>query len=113
MDHGDFEDLLRGTTSDKVLCDKAINIAKSSKYDEYQRGLVLMVYKCFDKKSSSANASATRTRSETLATQNKFEGGGIKNENISNQAKELHKPITRKLKKKKSPLFFYRQYLWY
>ena len=45
MADGDFKDLPRGTASDKVLRDKAFNIAKSPKYDEYQRGLVLMLYK--------------------------------------------------------------------
>ena len=29
---------------------KAFNIAKDLKYDEYQRGLGSMVYDCFDKK---------------------------------------------------------------
>ena len=33
------------TASDKVLRDKAFNIAKNPKYDEYQRGLASMVYK--------------------------------------------------------------------
>ena len=57
--------------------DKAFNIAKNPKYDGYQRGLASMVYKFFDKKTA-----ATRTRSETWATQNKFDGSGIKIENI-------------------------------
>ena len=35
--------------SDKVLRDKAFNIAKTPKYDGYQRGLVSMVFKSFDK----------------------------------------------------------------
>ena len=54
---------------------KAFNIARNSKYDGYQRGPASMVYKHFDKKTSSR---------------------GIKNENISNKesAKELQKPIT-------------------
>ena len=30
--------------------DKALNIAKNPEYDGYQCGIVLMVYKCFDKK---------------------------------------------------------------
>ena len=49
-----------------------------------------MVYKCFDKKSASlADKSAS--------------GSSIINENMSNKelAKELHKPITGKFKKKK------------
>ena len=44
MVYGDFKDLPRRTTSDKVLCDKAFNVAKYPKY-WYQRGLVSMVYK--------------------------------------------------------------------
>ena len=36
--------------ADKVLRDKAFNIAKNPKYDGYQTGLASMVYKCFDKK---------------------------------------------------------------
>ena len=51
MAHGDFKDLARRTASDKVLGDKAFNIAKSPKYGGYQRGLPSMVYKFFDKKS--------------------------------------------------------------
>ena len=51
MAYGDFKDLARRTASDKVLRDKAFNIAKNPKYDGYQRGLVSMVYKFFDKKS--------------------------------------------------------------
>ena len=38
--------------SDKVLRDKAFNIAKNPKYDGYQRGLASMVYNFFDKKSA-------------------------------------------------------------
>ena len=45
MAYGDFKDLARRTASDKVLRDKAFNIAKNPKYDGYQRGLASMVYK--------------------------------------------------------------------
>ena len=38
------------TASDKILRDKTFNIAKNQKYDAYQRGMSLMVYKFFDKK---------------------------------------------------------------
>ena len=51
MAYGDFKDLERRTSSDKVLRDITFNIAKNPKYDGYQRGLASMVYKCFDKKS--------------------------------------------------------------
>ena len=50
MAYGDFKDLKRGTYSDKVLGDRAFNIAKNPKYGWYQRGLASMVYKFFDKK---------------------------------------------------------------
>ena len=49
MAYGDFKDLTR-TTSDKILRNKALNIAKNPKYDGYQRGLASMVYNFFDKK---------------------------------------------------------------
>ena len=48
MTYGDFKDLTRRTASDKILCDEAFNIAKNPKYDGCQRGIVSMVYKCFD-----------------------------------------------------------------
>ena len=50
MAYGDFKDLARITASDKVLRDKAFNIAKNLKYDGYQKGLASMVYNFFDKK---------------------------------------------------------------
>ena len=40
MTYGDFKDLNRKTFADKVLRDKAFNIAKDPKYNGYQRGLV-------------------------------------------------------------------------
>ena len=49
MAYGDFKDLARRRATDKVLKDKAFNIAKNLKYDEYQRGFVSMVYKVFIK----------------------------------------------------------------
>ena len=51
------------------------------KYDGYQRGLASMVYKFFDKKSI---------------------GSGIANEPNYQLVNELHKPIIRKFKKRKT-----------
>ena len=59
-----YKELNRRTFADKVLRDKAFNIVKDPKYDGYQRGLVSMFYKCFDKKTS---------------------GSSIKNENTPNK----------------------------
>ena len=51
-----FKDLQRITFSDKILRDKAFNIAKNPKYDGYQTGLASMVCKFFDKKSKGSGA---------------------------------------------------------
>ena len=80
MAYGKSKDLVKRTQSDKVLKDKAFKIASDPKYDGYQRGLASMVYKFFDKKSS---------------------GSGIVNEPNYQLANELHKPIIRKLKKRR------------
>ena len=48
MAYRDFKYLARRTTFEKVLRDKAFNIAKNRKYYGYQRVLASMVYKFFD-----------------------------------------------------------------
>ena len=53
MPYGGFKDLKKRTAPDKVLRHKAFNFAKDPKYDGYQRGLVFMVYKFFNKKTKS------------------------------------------------------------
>ena len=50
MNYGDFKDLTRRTTSDKILREKAFNIVKNQKHNRYQSGPVSMVYENFDKK---------------------------------------------------------------
>ena len=76
MAYRDFKDIARRTASDKVLRDKAFNIAKDPKYDGCQRGLASMVYKFFDKKSKCGGVNIPLELNEQLA-------------------KELHKPIIR------------------
>ena len=61
--YGDFKYLARRATSDKILRDKAFNIAKISNYDGYPRGLPSTVYKFF-----AENFFALNARSETLPT---------------------------------------------
>ena len=41
--YSDSKNLIKRTQSDKILRDKAFNIAKDPKYDGYQRGLASMV----------------------------------------------------------------------
>ena len=48
--YGNFKNLTRRTISDKMLHNKAFKIANNPKYDEYQCGPALIVYKFFDKK---------------------------------------------------------------
>ena len=50
MAYGDFKTLTKRTAADKVLRNKAFNIAKDPKYDGYQRRLTSMVSNFFDKK---------------------------------------------------------------
>ena len=54
MAYEDFNDLPRRTIADKILRDKAFNIAKNPKYDRYQNELASMVFKFLDKKSPNA-----------------------------------------------------------
>ena len=48
----DFKGLPRRTASDKVLCDKAFNIASNPKYNECHCRLALTVYKFLHRKST-------------------------------------------------------------
>ena len=63
MVYRDFKDIKRRTASDKILRDKAFNIAKNPKYDGYQRGLASMVYKFFDKKSKGGGVTTLANKS--------------------------------------------------
>ena len=81
MVYGDFKGLTKRTAANKVLKNKAFNIAKDPKYEAHQRGLASMVYKFFDKKTA---------------------GSGVKSIPQNEQlAEELHKAIIRKFKKRK------------
>ena len=73
MAYGETRDLVKRPQLNKVLKDKAFEIASDPNYDGYQRAS--MVYKFFDKKSS---------------------GSGIINDPKYQLANELHKPIIRK-----------------
>ena len=98
MAYGDFKNLPRRTASDKMLRDKAFNIAKNPKYDGFERGFASIVCKLFDKKSS--GSAITRAWLKTLDTQDKSD---FKNKIKSHQelAEELGKPIIRKFEKRK------------
>ena len=48
--YSDSKDLAKGTILDKILINRAYEIAVNPKYDGYQRGLASMMYKFFYKK---------------------------------------------------------------
>ena len=89
--YSDSKDLTKRAVADKILRNRAFNIAKDKKYDGYQIGLASMVYKFFDKKSKGSGAKHVNTK---LATQNQ------------QLAEELHKPIIRKFEKRKVHVAF-------
>ena len=76
--YADHKDLINRTKSDKVLRDKAYNIASNPEYDGYQRCLASMLYKFFDKKSI----------------------GSVINSSLI-LANELHKPVIKEFYKRK------------
>ena len=65
MAYGDFKDLLKRTSSGKLLRNKAFNIAKNPKYDGYKRGLVSMIYKFFDKMSNGSGITMLQNKQLT------------------------------------------------
>ena len=67
MAYGDFKDLKRRTFPDKVLIDKAFNIAENPKHNGYQRGLASMVQKFFDKRTKgSGRPSSSASQSNKI-----------------------------------------------
>ena len=85
-----FQDLPKRTTTDKVLKNKAFNIAKDPKYDGYQRGLASIVHKFFDKKTKGSGITNLANKSAMKSIP--------QNEQL---AGELHKPIIKTFKKEK------------
>ena len=79
--YSDSKNLTKRTVADKILKNKAFDIAKDLKCDGYQRGLASMAYKFFDSKVSGSGAK--------LIPENK------------QLANELDKPIIRKFEKRR------------
>ena len=75
--YSDSKDLAKEAIWDKILTDRAYEIARNHKYHGYQRALASMIYKIFDEK----------TGSEVNV-----------NEEL---AEELHKPVIKKIKRRK------------
>ena len=77
------KDLAKSTGSDKILKDRAYEIALNHKYDGYQRGLASMKYKNFDNKTG---LEATSKRDKNAKEV---------------QAQEWNKPLIKKFKIRK------------
>ena len=90
MVYGESKDLAKRTKSEKVLRDKAFEIASDPKCDRYQRGLVSMVYKFFDQKCS---------------------GSGVAIEPNYQPANKIYRQIIRKRNRRKVYLSF-RDNIW-
>ena len=88
MAYGKSKDLAKRTQSDKALKDKALSIASDPKYDGYQRGLVSMVYKFLNEKSSGSDVGTSLANKSATEPNYQF-------------ANELHREIIRKFKKRK------------
>ena len=84
--YADHKYLINRTEADKVLKDKAYDIASNPEYDGYQRGLASMVYKFFDKKSTGSGFKKLKNTTKPSS---------------SILADELHKPVYIKFKKRK------------
>ena len=82
--YADHKDLINRAKLDKVLRDKAYDIASNPEYDCDQRGLASMVYKFFDKKSMGSGMAKDTTKPSS-----------------SILANELDKPIIKKFDKRK------------
>ena len=94
--YADHKDLINRTEADKVLRDKAHDIASNPEYDGYQRGLARMVYTFFDKKSTAEPSSLERTGSGFKKLKNTTEPSALARSS-STLANERHKPIIRKI----------------
>ena len=84
--YANHKDLINTTEADKVLRDKAYDIASNPKYDGYQRGVASMVYKFFDKKSMGSGFKKLKNTTKPSS---------------SILADKRHKPIIRKFDKRK------------
>ena len=95
MAHWDFKYLPRRTALDKILLDKAFEIAKNPKHDGHQRRIFSKIYKFFDAKF-------------TLLIDKSCSGDASKSKIMSNQelSEELHKPIIINFEKWKLHSFF-------
>ena len=89
--YADHKDLINRTKSDKFLRDKVYDIATNPEYDVYQRGLASMMYNFFDKKSMGSGVKKLKDTAKPSSLEC----------SSSILADELHKPVIKKIIKRK------------
>ena len=87
--YADHKDLINRTEADKVLKDKAYDIASNPEYDGYKRGLASVVYKFLDKKSMGSGIAKDTAEPSAVACSSLI------------LAYELDKPVVKKFNKRK------------
>ena len=96
LTYAEHKDLINRTEADKVLRDKAYDIASNPEYDGSQRGLASMVYKFFDKKSTAEPSSGSGFKK----LKNTAEPSALARSSLI-LTDSRHKPIIRKFNKRK------------
>ena len=94
--YADNKDLINRTKADKVLKDKAYNIASNPEYDCYQRGLASMVYNFFDSKVALPDKKSMGSGTAEPSSLERI----VKGSSLI-LADELHKPVIKKFNKRK------------
>ena len=83
--YSESKNLAKRTISDKIFKNRAYEIARNRGYDGYQRALASMVFKFFDQ----ITGSGAIAKSKAWASVNE------------QLAEEIHKPVTKKFKRRK------------
>ena len=94
--YADNKDLINRTKGEKVLKDKAYNIASNPEYDGYQKGLASMVYKFFDSKFALPDKKSMGSGTAEPSSLERI----VKDSSLI-LADELHKPVIKKFNKRK------------
>ena len=88
--YSDSQDLTKRTVADKILKNKAFDIAKDPKYDGYQRRLASMVYNFFDSKVASPDKKSVGSGAK-LIPQNEQLADELQKKKINKKNKSIVK----------------------
>ena len=88
--YSDSKNLTKRTVVDKILGNRAFNIAKDPKYDGYQRGLASMVYKFIDKKPAGSGVVTAEPSAKHVNTKLKPQNQQLAEKLLENLKKERY-----------------------